>query len=299
LSGEAIPLSENIWYEPMHWGSRGMAVSGNNLLAYIEGSNRTQLLWFDRNGNQEGALSVPDQYTGAPSFSPDGKKFAMRVEEVGSSNIWLYDSSNGNRSRLTFASSYYHSGVYRWSKDGTRILFSSNRTGPFKLYTRDTSGAGNDEMLYESKNWCLSEDWSPDNRYIIFTEIDPKTKFDLWILSLSEPKKAFPFLLTDANEGSAKFSPDGKWIAYSSDESGRAEVYVQPFLAEKAGKWLVSTNGGFNPKWSRDGKEIFYLSPDNQIMSSEVNLGTAFETAVPKPLFVIHPMLCHVSRAGG
>ena len=296
LSGDAIPLSQNIRYD-FQWGSRGMDVSNNNLLAYIEGNNLTQLLWFEHDGNQRKPIGSPDQFLGAPSFSPDGKRFAIRIDDLESSNIWLYDTSNGNRSRLTFASSYYYSGAFCWSPDGDRILFSSNRTGMLKLYVRDTSGTGNDELLYESKNWCFSEDWSPDGQYLIFSEIDPKTKFDLWVLSLSEPKKAFPFLITNANEASARFSPDGKWIAYSSDESGRPEVYVQPFHSERGGKWQVSTNGGFTPRWSRDGKELFYLSPDNQIMSSEVKLGSTFEAAVPKPLFAIHPF--RVPRIAG
>ena len=211
----------------------------------------------------------------------------MQVVEGGFAQVWLYDSSNGSRSRFTFSPSY--NVTPHWSPDGTRILFASNRTGLFKLYVRDASGVGNDEMLYQSGNWCYPDDWSPDNQYIIFSEIDPKTKFNLWVLRLGEQKKAFPFLVTDGNESNARFSPDGKWIAYASDESGQPEVYVQPFLAEKGGKWQVSTNGGYYPKWSKDGKELFYLSQDNQIMSSEVKLGSTFEATAPRPLFAIHP----------
>src|SRR5262249_17313857 len=177
----------------------------------------------------------------------------------------------------------------RWSPDGTRILFTSDRSGGYKLYVKNASGAGADELLYGAKNWCIAEDWSPDGKYILFSEVDPKTKYDLWLLQLGEHKKAFPFLISGANESNARFSPDGRWIAYSSDESGRAEVYVQSFLSEKPGKWQVSTNGGFTPKWSGDGKELFYQSPDNQIMCSEVKVGSTFEAATPTPLFTIHP----------
>ncbi len=289
FSGEAIPLSENVWYQPQHWGTRGMAVSDNNLLTYVEGSNQTQLLWFDRTGHQEGSVGSPDDYAGTPSFSPDGKKFAMQVVDGSLAQIWLYESSGGTRSRLTFGP--YYNVVPQWSPDGTRILFASDRNGPFELYLRDASGAGNEELLYQSKNWCHPADWSPDGQYITFTESNPKTNFDVWILRLGEQKKAIPFLVTDANEASAMFSPDGKWLAYSSDESGQPEVYVQPFLPEKGGKWQVSTNGGYTPKWSKDGKELFYLSLDNQITSSEVKLGSTFEAAVPRPLFAIHPYL--------
>lgn len=266
-----------------------MAVSGNNLLTYVEGSNRTQLLWFDRNGNQQGSVSPPDQYGDAPSFSPDGKRFAMQVVDEGFSQIWLYESSGGTRSRLTFSPSY--NVVPRWSPDGTRILFASDRTGPFKIYLKDARGTGNDELLYQAKNWCHPADWSPDGQYIIFSESDPKTKFDLWVLRLVGQNKPVPFLVTDANEANARFSPDGKWVAYASDESGQPEVYVQPFLTEKGGRWQVSNNGGYTPKWSKDGKELFYLSLDNKITSSEIKFGSTFEAAVPRPLFAIHPYL--------
>src|SRR5262249_30146264 len=184
----------------------------------------------------------------------DGKKFAIQILDGVSSNIWVYELLSGYRSRLTFSSSYNISGSYRWSSDGKRILFSSTIMGPYKLFLKDTSGAGKEELLYGSENWCMSEDWSPDNQYILFSEINPKTKFDLWILHVPD-KKASPFLITGANEANAKFSPDSKWIAYCSDESGRSEVYVQPFLGQKGGKWQISTNGGFSPRWSKDGKE--------------------------------------------
>ena len=287
LDGEAVPVFENVWYEPVTWGSRGVTASQDNLLAYTEGTNLSQLLWFDRTGKQVGSISSPDQYAQVPAFSPDGNRFAMRVVDGGFSHLWLYSTSTGERSRMTFSPS--NDSNPRWSPEGTRIIYNSNRTGSYKLYLRDAGGGGNDQLLYQSKNWCISEDWSPNGEYIIFSEVDPNTKYDLWILPLNEPNKAFPFVKTDANESNAKFSPDGKWIAYSSDESGRPEVYVQSFRRELAGKWQASTNGGFTPKWSRDGKELFYLSSNNQVMSSEVKLSTTFEINVPRALFSIHP----------
>ena len=271
-----------------------MAVS-DNLLTYIEGTNRTQLLWFNRNGNQIGSMSQPSEYASAPIFSPDGKKFAIQVTDGEVAHIWLFNTSDGSRSKFTFPPSYNVNP--RWSPDGTRILFGSTRTGPYKLYLRDVRGIGSDELLYQSKNACIPADWSPDGQYILFSEIDAKTKWDLWVLRLGKHKEAVPFLITDANEGTARISPDGKWVTYASDESGQAEVYVQAFLTEKGGKWQISTNGGFNPKWSKDGKELFYLSPDNQIMSSQVKLGSIFEAAVPRPLFLIRPY--YVRRIAG
>ena len=117
----------------------------------------------------------------------------------------------------------------------------------------------------------------------------PKTSADLWMLSLSGDRKSSPLLHAPFVESHGQISPDGKWLAYFSNETGRTEVYVQSFPAEKGGRWQVSTNGGFTPKWSKDGKELFYLSPDNQIMSSQVRLVPTFEANAAKPLFAIHP----------
>jgi Tol biopolymer transport system component len=289
LSGEPIPLSENVWYEPVTWGTRGMDISNDKILTYIEGSNRTQLLWFDRNGHQEGPMASAEQFASSPTFSPDGKKFAMQIMDGQYSQIWLYDSLSGNRSRFTFSSS--NNGYPVWSPDGSRIVFGSNRDGPYQLYQKDTKGFGNDERLNHSKNWQIPLDWSPDNRFILYEEQNPKSNYDIWVLQLGDQKKLFPFLATDANEANARFSPNGKWVAYCSDESGQPEIYVQSFLAEKGGKWQISTNGGFTPRWNRDGKELYYLSADNQIMASEVKVDPSFEASVPKPLVAIHPFM--------
>src|SRR5262249_11680829 len=161
------------------------------------GSNLSQLQWFDRDGKQEGPVFLPDQYSNIPSFSPDGKKFAIQIVDGEYSEVWLYDSTNGSRSKLTFAPCF-NTGP-RWSPDGSRILFGSDRNGPINLYVRDAQGSGNDERLYETKSWCLPDDWSPDGQYIIHTQIDPKSKLDLWVLRLGKPAKMFPYLITDAN----------------------------------------------------------------------------------------------------
>jgi serine/threonine protein kinase len=287
LSGEAIPFLENVWYEPVNMGTRGIAVSENNVLTYIEGSNQSQLIMFDRNGNHAGFIGR-DRYNGAASFSPDGIKFAQAIfNESRKSDIWIYNTADGSRSRFTFSGSQYN--TPHWSPDGSHILFTTNLTGLMSMYLKDARGIGNDELLHQSKNWRYGNDWSPDQRHILFAEIDPKSKYDLHVLQLSPEKKVFPFLVSNANEGNATFSVDGKWVAYVSDESGQPEVYVQPFNPEKGGKWQISTHGGYSPRWSKDGKELFYVSSENQIMSSDVQLSPNFEAKVPKPLFTFHP----------
>jgi len=151
------------------------------------------------------------------------------------------------------------------------------------LYQREVSGTGGDEPLVKSDNRKGPWDWSADGRFILYLEQDPKTSGDLWVLSLSEDKKRFPFLQTEFYEAFGQFSPDVKWIAYASNESGRWEVYVRSF-PDRGGKWLVSTNGGGQPKWRRNG--LFYISADRKLMAVDVKVdGATFEPGVPKALF--------------
>ena len=146
------------------------------------------------------------------------------------------------------------------------------------------TGAGKEKLLQKSANVQVPEDWSGDGHWLACRETDAETNIDLWVLPLSGDRKPVPFLRTKANEFGGRFSPDGKWMAYHSDESGRLEVYVQPFPAS-GGKWQVSKDGGSYPKWRRDGKEMFYLAADRKIMAVEVHAGATFQASVPMPLF--------------
>jgi dipeptidyl aminopeptidase/acylaminoacyl peptidase len=176
-----------------------------------------------------------------------------------------------------------------WSPDGARIVFNSGGD----LYRKDASGGGQEELLLRNKGSIRPSDWSRDGRYLLYTETDTKTRADLWILPDSMGKSVgstpVPFLRSDFNECQGQFSPDGRWIAYVSDESGQFEVYVRPFPSA-AGKTKVSNNGGREPRWRRDGKELFYVEPDRlmyRLMAAPVRLGSApvFEADAPEPLF--------------
>ncbi len=172
-----------------------------------------------------------------------------------------------------------------WSPDGSRIVFSSDRDGIPNLYQRTASGAGNDEALFKSDHRKIANDWSADGKFILYQEQNPKTNYDLWVLSITGEQRPFPFLQTAFDERQGRFSPDGRWIAYASNESGTWQVYVQSFPAS-GGKWQVSTNGGSQPQWRRDGRELFYLSPDRKLMAADVKAsGPTFEAGVPKALF--------------
>jgi Tol biopolymer transport system component len=163
------------------------------------------------------------------------------------------------------------------------LEFSSNRKGHFDLYRKASSGAGSEELLVESNLYKIPTSFSSDGRFLIYNVSDPKTKGDVWVLPLDGSQKPFPFLHGDFHEVNAQFSPDGCWIAYASDESGRSEIYVTPFVGP-SGKRQISTGGGRLPKWRRN--EIFYLSLDNRLMDSEVNVKEeTFEVGATRPLF--------------
>lgn len=178
-----------------------------------------------------------------------------------------------------------------WSPDGDHIVFTSARRGYFDLYQKASSGgAGKDELLLESSAMKWPDDWSPNGKFIIYSIRDPKTNVDLYVLPVSksrlprEDQQPFPFLQTDFDEEQAKFSPDGRWLAYRSNESGIDDIYVRPFPASAA-KWKISTSGGSQPRWRQDGKELFYIAPDSTLMSVDIHTSSTFEAGVPKALF--------------
>jgi serine/threonine-protein kinase len=221
-----------------------------------------------------------------PAISPDGKTIAVdRVDlQTGLFDIWLYDLARGGDSRFTFGPATNEWPV--WSPDGARIAFNSTRDGSAKLYQRATSGTAQDEALDKPAGNVRAEDWSRDGKYILEERPnDPKTSNDIWVLPLLDDKKEpFPYLHTAFREQFAKLSPNGQWLAYQSDESKRNEIYVVTFPM-LGGKWQISTGGGTRPVWSRDGKELYFISADQKMTAVEIRGGAKFDFGVPKPLF--------------
>jgi Tol biopolymer transport system component len=243
-----------------------------------------QLVWFDQSGKRLEKVGSSGSIFDF-SLSPDEKRVVFRRVDPQTRNndLWILDLFRQTESRFTFHSEVDDDPV--WSADGNTIYFDSNPDGVPNLHQKIASGAGKEELLLKAAigNWPL--DCSSDARYLLYQYDDLKTKEDLWILPLGGDKKPFPYAHTDASEYSGHFSPDVRWIAYSSNESGKYEVYVQAFPLTQ-GKWQVSTAGGAAPSWSKDGKEIFYLSPDKKLMAVDVKgTGTSFEQGIPKPLF--------------
>ena len=210
-------------------------------------------------------------------------------DQSGNSDVWVADMEHGGtETRLTFDAS---SNQYpTWSPDGSRVAFGSNRKGTSGLYLRASNGIGQDELLLESTDAKFPTDWSRDGRFLVFYQRDAKTNEDLWALPLAGERKPIPLLRTDYRETQGQLSPDSRWLAYSSNESGNLQVYVQPFAPgwdkPMTGKWQISTTGGVQPRWRGDGKELFYAALDRKLMAVEVRAtAQGFDRGTPQALF--------------
>jgi len=258
---------------------------GEGVVAYQAGTSAavSQLAWFDRSGKATGVAGAPDDYED-PVLSPDGRRAAaMRINhETGGSSIWLSEAPQSGLRQLTFGGSFQHTPI--WSPDGRMVAYESDIGRASELHQIAASGVGAGERLLSLKELAWSTDWSPDGRLLAFQSLNPKTKWDLWVLPLAGDRQATPFLRSEANETGGRFSPDGRWIAYASDETGRDEVYVVPFPGP-GGKWQVSSEGGSQPRWRRDGKELFFLGRDRRIMAVSISKGATIEGSAPQPLF--------------
>ncbi len=286
LIGDAFPIAEDVGFDQSR-NSGLFSASSNGVLAYGLGtgsSGNRQLAWFDRTGKRLNNVGTPGILFDF-ALSPDEKRVAFRRADTQTRNedLWMLDLLRGTESRFTFRPTRDDDPV--WSPNGGTILFDSNPEGVSNLHQKVASGAGSEELLLKSTSADYPADWSADGRHILFGREDPKTGSDLWILPLTGDKKPFPFANTEATEFTGQFSPDARWVVYSSDESGKFEVYVQAFPST-SGKWQVSIGGGAAPTWSKDGKEIFYLAPDKRLMAVDVKtVGGSLEQGIPKPLF--------------
>jgi eukaryotic-like serine/threonine-protein kinase len=286
MTSQAFPITENVGYDP-NYSVGFFSASTNGVIALGMSSNSTgnrHLIWFDRNGKRLGEVgSAANQFDFSPS--PDEKRVAIRRFDPQTRNqdLWLIDLLRQTESRFTFRPAIDDDPV--WSPDGSKIYFDSNPDGIPNIHRKPASGVGSEELLSQSSVSSIPVDCSPDGHYLLFVNTDPRTYEDLWILPLTSEQKPYPYLQSDASEISGMFSPDGRWIAYASNESGKNEVYVQAFPS-KQGKWQVSIGGGAHPVWNKSGKEIFYLAPDKKLMTVDVkSTGTSFEQGIPKPLF--------------
>jgi Tol biopolymer transport system component len=276
LTGAPVSGVENVFQDP--GGSVQYGISNTGSLVYVSGSAgavQRKLVWVTRNGMEQ-ALSAPALAYGYPRISPDGRRVAVELDN----QIWLYDLSRDTLTRFTFEGSTNQSPG--WTPDGKRIAFRSRKDGTPNLFWQLADGSGGVERLATSDRVQNLTSWSADGQLLAFFEPGATTLRDIWVLRLSD-RKAEPFLRTPFNEGGASFSPDGKWVAYVSNESGRPEIYVQPYPGP-GGKWQISTDGGTEPLWNRNGRELFYRS-GNKMMAVQVETQPSFSASKPTLLF--------------
>jgi Tol biopolymer transport system component len=287
LSGEPLPVAERV-ESTVFPGVMAFSVSETGALAYGVGSGTAaglQMVWVDRQGKAVETVGSEGNYRGL-DLAPDGKRIAAHRHDGQGGDVWISDLSRGTTPRFTFDPSQENASPI-WSPDGRSIVFSAVRNGKWSLYQKPSNGAGTEERLVESDVQILPTGWAPDGKSLVYGAIDPKTRSDVWQLPLSGDHKAVPLLRTPFNESHAQISPDSRWFAYYSDESGLNEVYVRPFPSG-AGKWQISTSGGQFPRWRSDGHELFYMSQVSygKLMAVDVrSTGATFEAGTPKALF--------------
>jgi serine/threonine protein kinase/WD40 repeat protein len=294
LAGDAFPVAEQA---AMDFNNQVAAsASANGVLFYMSNLVRdNQLTWFDRSGKILGTAG-PHGLQNGVSLSRDDKVVAIGRNFSGSdAELWLEDLVRGGATPFTFDPTHGRGAV--WSPDGDQIIFASTDG---KIYRKDANGGGPEEPLLAGGDPKYPSDWSRDGRFLLYTDQDPKTGADIWVLpdpsGKSGESKPFPFLQTQFMESQSQFSPDGRWIAYASNKSGQEEIYVRPFSGQpsgSAGEWKISTDGGADPRWSANGKELFYLAREPsghfkvELMTVPIHtIGSAtFEAGAPKPLF--------------
>jgi Tol biopolymer transport system component len=284
FTGDSVAVAEHVG-SYANFGKFG--ASANGVLFFGAGSAGTyQLTWYDRQGKALGTAGPPGLYGGV-ALSPDGARVATSLADpqTVTGDLWLIELARGISTRFTFDP--VHIGNPVWSSDGRRIVFESLRGGGSGLYQKSSNGAGNEEVLFRANDPLVLDDWTRDSRFLMYSRTDPKTKSDLWVLGLEGDRKPTPYLQTAFDESQGQFSPDGRWVAYRSDESGKPEIFVQPFpLSEGGGgKFQVSNGGGAQPRWRRDGKELFYVVNDRTVMAVDVNTGPFFQAGAPHRLF--------------
>jgi Tol biopolymer transport system component len=288
LAGSPGAIAEDIVVRP---DAAALSVSAAGPIVYRAGPSGAlhEFVWYDRSGmvlERLAGSELGSSYNS--SLSPDGSRLATSARTGGTGDLWLLDIKRGVPSRLTFDPGFDLMPV--WSPDGRRIRFTSNRrlASEWEPFMKAVNGSGDDEPLVNggAPAWGPT-DWSRDGQFILTTIQRPNTRLDVWALPTDRRRMPVRVVETTFNETNAQFSPDGKWVAYQSDESGRVEIYVQPFPGSGR-KVRISGNGGVQARWRRNGKELFYLASDNRLMAVPIQLDPSsknVETGTPAALF--------------
>ena len=319
LTGEPVTLADAVVAADGYFFRSAVSVAATGLVAYRTGAgNQRQLTWVERSGTVRVAVGDPDDTLINPRVASDGRRVVVARTVQGNRDLWLLDGARA--SRVTFNAAFDDFPL--WSPDDARIVFRSIQTGASDIYQKLTSGAGVEELLVASDQLKAPMSWSADGRFLLYLSMDPQTNADLWVVPVSGAREAQArqgaavgnasptgrnqqesagdrtpsvFLKTPFREAYGSFSPDGRWVAYHSNESGRNEIYVRPFVRPGAagtaagaatGQWQVSTAGGIMPVWQPDGKELYYLNPAGAMMAAPITVtGSTLEPGAPVVLF--------------
>ena len=282
VTGDPVPVGEGLGVDNV--GLASFSLSSGGVLAYRSGEMLgRRLAWIDRNGKETPALDETRDYADA-WFSPDGTRMVFDVNEGDNSkgDLWIRDLARGVTSRFTFGPEREFAPV--WSPDGRSIVYSKADKA-WDLMLKDASGTGEAAVLLTSAEDKIATDWSRDGKYLIYNVRTEANGWDLWALPMTgSDRKPIPLLRTPYHDMLGAVSPDGKYLAYRTNESGRNQVYVQEF-PEARSKWQVSANGGNDPSWRADGRELYYRAPDFSLMAVPVTAGATFATGSPQALF--------------
>jgi Tol biopolymer transport system component len=280
ITGPAVPMIHDV-REDAGSGAVQYGISSTGHLVYLTGgvqSQRRTLVWVSRTGVEQALPAPPHAYT-VPRISPDGRRIAVDIREA-SSDIWLYDIGRESLSRLTIDASATNP---LWTPDGQRVVFQSVKAGRQGRAWQQVDGSGGAEKLASGEERFPSS-FSPDGKLLAYYEVSLNTQRDVWVLNLGDPQRtSTPVLQTPVNEAPGKFSPDGHWMAYASGESGRSEVYIRAYPGPGS-KWQISTEGGGEPTWNRNGRELFYRD-QGKMMAVDITTQPAFAAGKPHMLF--------------
>jgi len=301
LSGDPRPVTDHIEKGLHHNASFSASANGVLVLRQAFNSTLSSLQWFDRSGRKLNAVGGVADYAG-PQLSADDSKLAVAIRDpqLTTHDVCIFDLLRGTQTRLTFDPANDHNSI--WSPEGTHIAFTSDRAGQKDLHWKPADGSGAEELLLGGKGGDkYAMDWSRDGKYLVYTYQTPEElRLHVYVLPLSGERKPVPFVNIHFVTGEGQISPNGRWVAYRSQESGRNGVYVQGFNLDPSqprGKWQVSTEGGDQPRWSSDGKELFYHLGDAYYAVDVKTDGKSFEAGIPKPLFAF-PIVLSVSGSG-
>jgi dipeptidyl aminopeptidase/acylaminoacyl peptidase len=305
FTGEPMLVAEHVTIGGLR-STADFSVSDNGVLVYGSGASvSNRLTWFDRQGKLLETIEPRESFRNVV-LSPDGKTAAAESTKVVNSalNLWLFDLARRTPSRFTFEA-FLQTGPV-WSGDGKTLYYAWQREDSWGLYRKDVSGVGSPELILASKRLMITSDLSPGGDWLIYDEIGENGKAAIWALPLREGRAVpggKPLRLTQPEFTCrrARVSKDGKFIAYSSSETPRTEVYVRSFNPEtpaSGGKWQISASGGDIPFWSPDGKELLFLTPDNKLMAVPFKTAGGFQAGVPTPLFDTHAQSYSVTADG-